>query len=450
MKTDLIIIGAGPGGYETAIMAAKAGLKTILIESHELGGTCLNRGCIPTKSLCYDAKLISKLSKGSDFDINFDTPHTFNFQKAIKRKDLVVNTLRQGIESLLQHPNITLIQGQAQFVNSNSVRINNQSEIFEATNIILATGSTTKSLKIPGTHLPHVVSSTEIIQLNEVPQQLAIIGGGVIGLEFASIFNAFGSKVTILEYFKEILPNMDKDMAKRLRIALKDQGIDIQTGAQVTSIIENDNSYVVSYQHKDIKQFITSDIVLVAVGRSPNINSINLSEVGIAYDNNGIHTDKDFRTNLPHIFAIGDINGRCQLAHAATFQGKHVINTILGQKDKIRFDIMPSVVFTNPELASVGMTQDQCTEQKLNFKVHKSFYRSNGKALTIDQTQGLIKILSDEKDKIIGAHILGANASDLIHEVVIAMNQNCVVKDLTDCIHAHPSLSEIIMNASGN
>lgn len=436
-KYDLIIIGAGPGGYETAVEAAKRGLQVLVIESDKIGGTCLNRGCIPTKCLCRNADAIREIRKSATFGINADNI-SFDITKAIERKDNVVEQLRNGIDTLLNNPCIKKIEGKAIFTNPHSVKVGNDE--FTAPYIIIATGSITKYLPIEGAHSEHVITSTELLNTNTIPKRLCIIGGGVIGIEFASIFNTFGSQVTVVEYCKEILPNFDSDIAKRLRLSLKSQGITIINNAEVKSIDGNR----VKYEQKETIQTTEADVIMMAVGRTANTASLNLSDIGITYDRHGINTDKNFKTNIDGIFAIGDINGKCQLAHAATFQGKHVINIITGKKDNIRFDIMPAAVFSYPEAATVGVTSDYCKANSITTKTYKNFYRANGKALAMDETEGLIKITCDEDDNIIGAQILGAHASDLIHEITVLMNNNAHMEDLSAIIHAHPTLSEII------
>ena len=455
-QADLIIIGAGPGGYETAVKAAQAGLKTVIVEQGRLGGTCLNVGCIPTKCFCKNAELLSELSEAEQLGINGLSHSGINMQKVVERKNEVVNTLVSGIEALLKSPNITRISGKAKFVNAKTIEVpeakNAKGEPTEtqytAPNIIIATGSVTKFLPIEGKDLPKVLTSTEMLDLTEVPRRLAVIGGGVIGMEFASIFNAFGSEVTVLEYCKEILPNFDSDISKRLKASLKAKGINIINNAAVNGIRDNGDSYSVSYQLKEQPESVEADIVLMAVGRAANTQSLNLADIGIETDRRGIITDDHFRTNVEGIYAIGDVNGKCQLAHAASFQGQHVLNVILGKTDNIRLDIMPAAVFTNPEAATVGLTADYCKANGINVKAHKSFSRANGKALAMNESDGMVKILTDDLDRIIGCHLYGPHSADLIQEVAALMNKDATIADLADIVHAHPTLGEVILNAA--
>lgn len=448
MNTDLIIIGAGPGGYETAVKAAQAGLNTVIIEQGRVGGTCLNVGCIPTKCFCKNAELLSELNESELLGIKGLQHGGIDMQKVVERKNGVVDTLVSGIEALLKNPKITRVTGKASFVNANTVAVEGSDETYEAPNIIIATGSVTKFLPIPGKDLPKVLTSTEMLDITEVPQRLVVIGGGVIGMEFASIFNSFGSEVTVLEYCKEILPNFDADIAKRLKASLKGKGINIINNAAVNGIVDAGDHYDVTYMLKDKQEAVAADIVLMAVGRAANTGSLNLDQIGIETDRRGIVTDNDFRTNVPGIYAIGDVNGKCQLAHAASFQGQHALNTILGQTDNIRLDIMPAAVFTNPEAATVGVTAEYCKANGINAKAHKSFFRANGKALAMNESDGMVKILTDENDVIIGCHLFGPHSADLIQEVAALMNKNATLADLRDIVHAHPTLGEVILNAA--
>ena len=296
-----------------------------------------------------------------------------------------------------------------------------------------------------------MVDSAEMLSLTKIPQRLSIIGGGVIGLEFASIFATFGSEVTVIEFCKEILPNFDKDIAKRLRLELKKQGITFKNGTAVTAITtgENENApYLVSYEEKGKTSAIEADIVLMAVGRMPNIHGLNLEAIGVATTQRGITVDENMQTNIRGVYAVGDVNGLSPLAHAATFQSYRALNHITGQTDNIKFNIIPAAVFTDPELASIGLTEDECDKKEIPCTIHKSFYRANGKALTIGASEGLVKIITSPNGLILGAAILGQHASDLIHEVAVIMNYGGTLDQLKDIIHAHPTLSETILSAA--
>lgn len=440
INTDLIIIGAGPGGYECAVKAAQAGLKVTIIEKGKVGGTCLNEGCIPTKCLCRSVEVLEYARDAGQFGISLSESQP-DFARIIERKNAVVAQLSNGILTLLKNPDIELVQGVAQFVDSHTVSVNGES--YHAPNIIIATGSVTKFLPIEGAHAKGVITSTEMLELSQIPQRLCVIGGGVIGLEFAAIFNTLGSKVTVVEFCKEILPKFDSEIVKRLRLALKKKGIAFKTGAAVKAIHERATDLEVVYEEKGKEESTTADIVLMAVGRAANTAALNLDDVGIAYTRQGIQVDSNMRTNVQGIYAVGDVNGLCQLAHAATFQSYRVLNDFLGRTDGINLDIIPSAVFTRPELAMVGLTEDECKAQGKEYQVYKSFYRANGKALAMNETEGLVKVITGASGYILGAHILGEHAADLIHEAAAFMQTRATIQQMRDMVHAHPSLSEL-------
>lgn len=408
-KTDLIIIGSGPGGYRAALYAAKQGINVVIFEDKHAGGTCLNEGCIPTKCLIHDA-----LCNNS-------------FNEAIQRKNSVISQLRQGLETLMNTPNIRMINAHAHLIARNQVEANG--EIYEAKNIILALGSSAKLPPIADISRPEVMTSSDILQLDTLPKRLAIIGAGVIGMEFATIFNKLGVEVEVYEFLKECLPTIDKDLAKRLRKKMEKDGIKFNLGYSVESIAS-----------------LKADAVLVATGRKPNLDENELNNLGIKYNSHGIITDENMETSIPGIYAIGDVNGKALLAHAATFQGYRAINHILQRKDSIRLDIMPSAVFTNPEIAMVGVTEEVCKIEKKEYKTLKGYYRSNGKALADATTDGIAKIVVDKDGHIIGCHILGAHASDMVQEISALMTMNVTITQLADMVHIHPTLSEILQD----
>lgn len=421
---DLIIIGAGPGGYETAIKAAKNGLKTTIINDGPLGGVCLNEGCIPTKTFCHYAG---------------EEP----FEKVAERKEAVVKQLQSGVAYLLKNPNITIVEGKASLKDTNTVVVGDTE--YQAKSIIIATGSKPALLPIPGTDSEIVLTSTDVLNLKELPESICVIGGGVIGLEMACYLKKFGVDVTILENAPQILPNFDEDISKRLKQSLAIQGIRIETSAQVTAI---DEEGFVTFEKKEQKFEVVCDKVLMAVGRKPNTEGLKLDALGIIYDKKGIQVNENMQTTVPSIYAIGDVNGQLMLAHVATYQGYRAINHILGKVDKIRLDLVPAAVFTTPEVASVGLTEAQCEDEELDYRAIKVPFSSIGKAVAMGETEGFCKLIVDnENNQILGCHIMGLHASDLIQEVVTMMNLGATVEYVQDIIHAHPTLSEIIQNA---
>lgn len=443
----LLIIGAGPGGYETALLAARKGIEVTLIEKGPVGGTCLNEGCIPTKAFCRHAQMLDELKEAETLGIK-NLNYTFDFQTAVDRKEQIVGQLRQGVEGLLRHKLIHCIEGTARFVDAHTVQVNEQT--YAADHIIIATGSVPQILPIPGNNLPGVITSREILNLKQIPKRLCVIGAGVIGLEFASIFNSFGSQVTVLEYCKEILPRFDTDLAKRLKQSLGKRGIEIQTQAQVQKIEKaEDGSLKVSFMKKEKEEQTEADYVLMAVGRRANTESLNLDDIGIAYNKRGIEVDENMQTSLPHIYAIGDINGRQMLAHAATFQGVRALNHILGENDSLDLNIIPAAVFTQPEAATVGLTEEDCKAQNIPYRCHKSFFRANGKAVCLNETDGFCKLLSHkENGKILGGHLFGPHAADLIQEITVLIQRQATIRELSNIVHAHPTLGEVILEAS--
>lgn len=444
--SDILIIGAGPGGYDTAVEAARQGLTVTIVEAGHVGGTCLNEGCIPTKAYCRNAALLDDLRKAEAYGIEGCT-YTFDFRKARERKNQVVETLRSGVETLLGHKNIRLVHGKASFRDAHTVAVGD--ELYSAAHIIIATGSVTKYLPIEGLHLPGVLTSREMLDIDHVPQRLCIIGAGVIGMEFASIFQSFGSRVTVVEFMKEILPNFDADIAKRLKQTLSKRGIEIVNQAGVKAVERyDDGTLAVHYELKGSMKTCEADTVLLAVGRAANVDSLNLADVGIDFTPKGIPVNENMQTNVPHIYAIGDVNGRCMLAHAATFQGLRALHHIQGQTDDIRFDIVPAAVFTAPEAAMVGLTEEQCKARGIACVAKKSFFRANGKAVSMNETDGLCKLLADSEGHILGCHLFGAHAADLVQEVCALMNRNATVQDFKAIIHAHPTLGEVIQAAA--
>jgi dihydrolipoamide dehydrogenase len=440
---DIIIIGAGPGGYETAADAAAHGLSVAIVERDQMGGTCLNRGCIPTKALCRNAEVINLMREAEVWGLKTGEM-TFDYAPVFERKEAVVKQLREGVEMLMGAPGITAIKGEAILKDANTVVVNG--EEYSAKNIIIATGSAPRGLPIPGAEL--AMTSDDILAMETLPKSLCIVGGGVIGMEFAAVFSTFGVEVTVIEYCKEILPPFDKDVAKRLKTVLSKRGIKIITGAAVNGISQGEDGMTVTYELKGKPQSVTCEKVLMSVGRQPVLPQ-GLDAVGVTVGRRGIEVDDNMMTNVKGVYAIGDVNGRMMLAHAASAQGQRALHAILGKADEIKLDIVPSAVFTVPELAMVGLTEEQCAEKGLDVTVKKSFFRSNGKAVAMNETDGLIKMIVDNATRqIVGCHICGAHAADLIQEVVTAMNAGATVDLLTRSIHGHPTLSEVMLTAA--
>lgn len=442
----LLIIGAGPGGYETALAAAKRGVEVVLVEAGPVGGTCLNEGCIPTKSFCKNAQLLEQLREAEAFGVS-DLAYNFDFKAVTARKNAVVEQLRGGVESLLSHKLITLVRGKASFKDAHTVVVGDDE--YTADYIIIATGSVSASLPVPGADLEGVLTSKEILDMEELPKKLCVIGGGVIGLEFASIFNSFSCEVTVLEYCKEILPRFDTDLAKRLKQCLGKKGIDINTQSQVLSISKEGDQYKVTFLRKGKEESVVADKVLMAVGRKANVDSLNLSEAGVEFGPKGVVVNEFMQTNQPHIYAVGDINGKMMLAHAAIFQGLVALDHMMGVDNDIDLSVMPAAVFTSPEAASVGKTEDECKETGIKVKCLKSFFRANGKAVTMGETEGFCKlIVEEETGLLLGCHLFGPHSSDIVQEVCALISRKSTLKQLQDIIHTHPTLTEVIQSVA--
>lgn len=445
-KTDLIIIGAGPGGYETALAAAHRGKSVTLFNGDRLGGTCLNEGCIPTKCLCRNAEVVATMKDGEEFGID-DFTFTLDYNKVVARKEQVVSTLRDGVATMLKMAKVNVVEAMASFKDDHTVVANG--EEYTADDIIIATGSTSRSLPIPGHDMECVKDSTDMLNLLYIPESLTIIGGGVIGMEFASIFSQFGSKVTVIEFMKQILPPFDADIAKRLKQALTKKGVKIITSAAAKKIEQNeDYEVVVTYESKGKEETVVSSDLLMAVGRAPRVSGLGLENAGVEFTPKGILVDENMRTNKEHIYAIGDVNARMMLAHVASFQGLRALNAIDGKSDTIRFDLVPSAVFTVPECGMVGKTEEQCKAEGIEIMIGQSFFRTNGKSLTMGEPEGLCKLIFRKDDGLLlGAHIMGVEAADLVQQCADMMNSDATLESMRQIIFSHPSVSEVIMSA---
>lgn len=440
--SDLIIIGSGPGGYRAAAYAASNGLSVTIIEEGAVGGTCLNAGCIPTKTLARNAEVIDMMRKAETFGLRH-LSYELDFSQVLARKQQVVETLRQGVETLLSAPGITLVRGKARFTARRVVAVGE--EEYTAPTIIIATGSTAKRLTIPGSDHRKVLTSTELLDIESPPRRLVIIGAGVVGMEFASIFNSFGSEVTVLEYLKECLPLLDSDIAKRLRQTLSKRGITFVMQANVKEVTDEG----VVYERKGKSAIAEADVVLMATGRAPRIDGLQLENTLVEVSRTGILIDENYETSCAGIYAIGDVNGRIMLAHAATAQGLHVVNMLLGHEDRMELDIIPSAIFTNPEAAGVGVTEEECKQNDIPCCCKKGYYRANGKALAMDESEGMVKLVfAQENELFIGCHAFGAHSADIVQEASALMTQNVTLSDLRDIVHIHPTIGEILQDAS--
>lgn len=448
MDKNIVVIGGGPGGYVAAIRAAQLGAKVCIIEKDRLGGTCLNRGCIPTKALYRNAELLNTLKHIDDFGIKVDS-WDIDIEKIHCRKQCIIDQLVGGVEQLLKGNNVEILEGEASLKDKNTVGVTDKNgNVKEITseNIIIATGSSPALPPIEGADLEGIYTSEEILNFESIPKTLAVIGGGVVGMELACILNALGSKVTVVEYMPSILTQVDSDITKRLSAFLKKKGIEIMTSTEVSKLEKNEKGFVVTGKGKKGEIKIEAERVLISAGRKPNVNGLNLEAVGVGFDKKGIKINDSFETNIQGIYAIGDVNGKVMLAHAASHQGITVAEEIMGVCSETEEQVIPSCIFVFPEIASVGVTEDEAKLKGMEYKTSKFMFGANGKALALGEGEGFIKVISKEED-IIGVHIMGPHASDLIHEGTLAIANKIGIKNIKNTIHAHPTLSEAFAEA---
>lgn len=452
LTKTIAVIGAGPGGYVAAIRGAQLGANIILIENREVGGTCLNRGCIPTKTYFRNAEIMSSFRRAAEFGITAGEVKMDG--KALQeRKNKVVNTLVGGIEQLISsYKNIEFLNGTASIIDKNTVSVDlkdGSKKDITVDNIVIATGSKPQMTETQGVDLEGVITSDELLEMEEIPETLIVVGGGVIGLEFASIYQELGSQVILLA--SRILKDADKEISRRLTPMLKKQGIQTYVDIRAKEITkEGDKLRVLAkYKEKDEEIEVIGDKVLIASGRGPVLEGLNLDALEIKYDDKGIFVNNEFQTNIEGIYAIGDVNRGVQLAHVASAQGVYVMEKIMGHTPDINLDIWPNCVFTMTEVAHVGYTEEELKEKGIPYKASKFMFAANGKALSLGEGEGIIKILAGEEDKkVLGVHILGPHANDLIHEGALAISNGLDINSIMRTIHAHPTLSEAFFEAT--
>lgn len=453
VKADLLVIGGGPGGYVAALYAAKKGLNTVLVEREKLGGTCLNVGCIPTKALVKSSEVYKDTLLGEEFGFEIENIKV-NMNKVIDRKDKIRENLVSGIDYLLSKNNVRVIKGDASFLDDKIIVAKRGKDEYkiEAKNIIVATGSKISKINIKGIDLPFVLNSKSALDNKNLPESITIIGGGVIGMEFAFIYSNFGVKVNVVEYMDRLLTMVDDDISEEIKNIAKLNGINIYTSSKVTKIEESENGdAIVFFENEGKEKYLISENVLVAIGREPNMDGLNIEKAGIELNERGkgIKVDNTLKTNVPGIYAVGDINNKMQLAHVASHQGIIAVDNILSEDKEMKYDCVPNVIFTAPEIASVGLTERECIEKKINIKVSKFPFSANGKALTMGESRGFIKIIKDiDNNKIVGASLIGADASSLISTLTVIIKNNIKDKDIADTIFAHPTTGEVIHEAA--
>ena len=453
-KFQAVVIGGGPGGYVCAIRLSQLGLKTACIESRgSLGGTCLNIGCIPSKSLLNLSEEFKKVKSLSSKGIEISDVK-LNLSKMMKSKEKAVTVLTKGVEFLLKKNKVTYFKGVGSFKSKNEILIKDDKGkeiLINSEKTIIATGSAPTSL--PGVKFDEkvIVSSTGALKLEQVPKKMIVIGGGYIGLEMGSVWSRLGADVHVIEFLDHITPGMDKEISNEFMKILKKQGISFHMQHKVESIEKLENNAVISTTDKDgNKKKFECDVVLVSVGRRPNTNGLNLEKIGIELDEKKrIKTNKNFETNIKDIFAIGDVILGPMLAHKAEDEGIAVAENIVGQSGHVNYDTIPGVIYTTPEVAAIGQTEEQLKERKISYKIGKFSFMANSRAKAIDDAEGFVKILADEKtDKVLGAHLIGPHAGELIAEIGIAMEFGASSEDIARTCHAHPTFSEAVKEAA--
>ena len=453
-KFQVVVIGGGPGGYVCAIRLAQLGLKTACIESRgSLGGTCLNVGCIPSKSLLNLSEEFHNAQNLSNKGIEIGEVK-LNLPKMMKNKDKAVTILTKGVEFLLKKNKVTYFKGIGSFKSKNDILIKdheNKEKVIQTENTVIATGSV--SVSLPGVKIDEkiIVSSTGALKLEKVPKKLVVVGGGYIGLEMGSVWSRLGSEVHVIEYLDHITPGMDKEISNEFMKILKKQGINFHMQHKVEKIKKNNNNAVVStISSEGIKKDFECDVVLISVGRKPNTEGLNLQKIGVELDEKKrVKTDKNFKTNQDNIYAIGDVISGPMLAHKAEDEGIAAAENIAGQSGHVNYDTIPGVIYTSPEVASIGKTEEQLKELNVKYKIGKFSFMANSRAKAIDDTDGFVKILADEKtDKVLGAHLIGPHAGELIGEIGIAMEFGGSSEDIARTCHAHPTFSEAVKEAA--
>ncbi|KPI49030.1 pyridine nucleotide-disulfide oxidoreductase [Clostridioides difficile] len=451
MNTDLIVIGGGPGGYVAAIRGAQLGLNVVIVEKNELGGTCLNTGCIPTKTLFKDAQVLNYFNHAEEYGIKVDK-YGLDLEKVQKRKKKIIKTLTSGVKGLLKANKVIIEKGEAKLISKDSVEIklyDGSKKIIKGKNILIASGSKSSKPPIKGADLEGVVTSKEALEMTTLPKKIVIVGGGVIGIEFAGILNEFGSDVTIVEFLDSIIPMADKEVSSSLTRLLNKRGIKIVVSSKVEEIYKTDEELIVEISKNGETTKLDCNNVLISTGRELDIEGLNLEGLGIRYDKKGIKVDENYCTSIPGIYAIGDVIGGVMLAHVASEEGKVAVERIVGEKTSVDYNLVPNSIFTFPEVSTVGLSEEEVKDKRLDYVVSKFQFSGNGKALTMNDSEGMVKIIaSKDKTTIYGVHIIGPNASDLIHEAVVAMKAMLTVEEVASIMHGHPTLSEAFLEAS--
>jgi dihydrolipoamide dehydrogenase len=446
---DIAILGAGPGGYVAAIRAAQMGARVLLIEKGDVGGTCLNRGCIPTKSFLSDIKTFRKV-RDSDLFIN-GAKVSIDLRKLVSRKNQVVETMKKGIALLLESQGINLVKGFGRFSDSKTIEVssNGKRKGYKAQNVIIATGSQPASIPAIRIDGKSILSSDEVLDLKGIPKNILIIGGGVIGVEFATIFNGLGAKVTVLEMLPQIISGEDEEVARGLGILLEKKGIEILTGARVLRASSKKGKVEVEVERNGKKEKCSGEKVLMAIGRASNTEGLNLENIGVKMEGGFVKVNSKMKTNVEGVYAIGDVVGKMMLAHAASAEGITAVENIMGKVREIDYQKIPRCIYTLPEVASAGLKESEAKQKGYDIRIGKFPYLNSGKALAMGEPEGFVRIIAEkELGQILGVHILGEHATELIGECLLAMNMEASIEDLGEVVKGHPTLSETVTEAA--
>ena len=446
---DIAIIGAGSGGYVAALRAAQLGARVALVERERVGGVCLNWGCIPTKAMVRSIETLLEIERAGEFGVIVSEP-AFDFARMMARKAEVVERLVSGVESLLQTRKVEVISGLGELVTPGRIKISGGlwREV-EAKKVIIATGSEAAKPPVPGVDLPGVVTSREMLAIEEAPEDLVIVGGGVVGVEFASIFSALGSKVTIIEMLPSILATVDEELARRLQQSLHKQGIAVRTKSPLKEVRQEDGALQVVFEGPQGEGAIAADLVLVSTGRVPYTEGLGLERLGVRLDKRAVAVDEHMATNVPGVYAIGDVIGGYMLAHVASHEGEVAVEHALGMNRAMDYRAVPNCVFTMPEIAGVGLMEQEVKQKGIAYKRSRFPFTASGRAVAMGQPTGLVKMICEQDSgKVLGLHIIGPHASDLIAEGALAIQLGATAGDIARTIHAHPTLPEAVMEAA--
>jgi dihydrolipoamide dehydrogenase len=446
-KTKITVIGGGVAGYPAAIKAARLGASVTLIEKDVLGGTCLNRGCIPTKTLLQAGEVVQSIKNADQFGIK-SKGYSIDFKAVTARKDSVVSHFRKGVEVLLKKRQVEVVKGSAELMDASCVQIKETGQKITSDAIIITTGSKPAQLDIDGLEGAGVLDSDAVLQMKHLPQSAAIIGGGVIGVEFAQIFKNLGVNVTVLEVANQLVPGMDSEIAAALEKHLLDHGIAVFTNAEVKKSAGSKGKTTITCQYGGKKKSLTVDKVILAVGRKPVISGLEVDRIGLKHEKGALVVNDRLQTNIPNIYAAGDVVGGMMLAHKATAEGECAAANAVGQTAKMRYKAIPACIYTSPEVASVGMPEDEARAHH-DIEIGRFPFQANGKAMILDQTYGMVKIIAEKKyGEVLGVHIIGPHATDLIAEAVLGMSIEMTKEVLAHAVHPHPTLSECIKEAA--